>query len=197
MLTRIRDVRKSRRLTLAQVAERCSPPTTAQTIGRLETGMRTVSVGWLNRIAKALGVEPSELVTLPDRHDVPVAAILTPAGAAAPPKPAVLLPPAPSAVLIGLRVEVTLGDYRAGDQLWLEQIAPDAFAAALNRDVLVPRPAGRFAFGRLAATELEPARGDDGPTARVNLLPLTPGARQQVVAGVSWVAVARTLIRGL
>ena len=56
MITRIREVRKAKALTLDDVAQRCSPPTTAQTIGRLETGTRTVSVGWLNRIAAALGV---------------------------------------------------------------------------------------------------------------------------------------------
>ena len=191
MLTRIREVRKSKRLTLHQVAARCAPPTTAQTIGRLETGMRTVSVGWLNRIAAALGVEPSELVTLPDRVDVPVVAVLGAQGAAAPYKPAVLLPPSPSAALVGLKVESAQGDYRAGDALWLEKLAPEDFASALNRDVLVPRAAGRFAFGRLAATASE------GDAARVNLLPLNPGARQIVVNAVPWIAVARTLIRPL
>lgn len=45
MITRIRDVRKSKHMTLHEVAAACVPPTTAQTIGRLETGMRTVSVG--------------------------------------------------------------------------------------------------------------------------------------------------------
>lgn len=191
MLTRIRDVRKSKKLTLHQVAARCDPPTTAQTIGRLETGMRTVSVGWLNRIAKSLGVEPSELVTLPDRVDVPVVAVLGAQGAAAPHKPAVLLPPSPSAALVGMKVESAQGDYRAGDALWLEKLAPADFAQALNRDVLVPRSAGRYSFGRLAAT------APDGDAARVNLLPLNPGARQIVVTGVPWIAVARTLIRGV
>ena len=57
MITRIREVRRARKMTLQDVADRCQPPTTPQTIGRLETGTRTVSVGWLNRIAKALGVE--------------------------------------------------------------------------------------------------------------------------------------------
>ena len=191
MLTRIREVRKSKRLTLQQVAARCDPPTTAQTIGRLETGMRTVSVGWLNRSAKSLGVEPSELVTLPDRGDVPVVAVLGAQGAAAPHRPAVLLPPSPSPTLVGMKVESAQGDYRAGDSLWLEKLAPEEFAQALNRDVLVPRPAGRYSFGRLAAT----AR--DGEAARVNLLPLNPGARQIVVTQVPWLAVARTLIRAV
>lgn len=191
MITRIRDVRRAKRLTLQEVAARCDPPTTAQTIGRLETGLRTVSVGWLNRIAKALGVEPSELVTLPDRADVPVAAVLRADGVTAPGKVAVLLPPAPSAAMVGLKVEVTQGEYRAGDQLWLERLDPADYATALNRDVLVPRSAGRFAFGRLAAT------APDKAGARVQLLPLTPGARQQVIPDAPWIAVARVVVREL
>ena len=39
MITRIRDVRRARRLTLAEVAERCVPATTAQTIGRLSLAL--------------------------------------------------------------------------------------------------------------------------------------------------------------
>jgi transcriptional regulator with XRE-family HTH domain len=191
MITRIRDVRRAKRLTLQEVAARCEPPTTAQTIGRLETGLRTVSVGWLNRIAKALGVEPSELVTLPDRADVPVAAVLRADGVTAPAKTAVLLPPAPSPAMVGLKVEVTQGDYRAGDQLWLERLDPADYATALNRDVLVPRSAGRFAFGRLAAT------APDKAGARVQLLPLTPGARQQIIPDAPWIAVARVVVREL
>ena len=191
MITRIREVRRAKRLTLHEVAARCEPPTTAQTIGRLETGLRTVSVGWLNRIAKALGVEPSELVTLPDRADVPVAAVLRADGVGAPAKPAVLVPPVPSPAMVGLKVEVAQGDYRSGDQLWLEQLEPEDYSRALNRDVLVPRSAGRFAFGRLAAT------APDKTGARVQLLPLTPGSRQQVIAEAPWIAVARVVVREL
>src|SRR5207237_3579822 len=51
MITRIREVRRARGLTLDDVARRCDPRTTAQTIGRLETGTRTVPIGWRNRTA--------------------------------------------------------------------------------------------------------------------------------------------------
>ena len=44
MINRIRDIRKAKNLTLADVAARCTPPTTAQSIGRLETGMRQLSL---------------------------------------------------------------------------------------------------------------------------------------------------------
>ncbi|MBX9885807.1 MAG: helix-turn-helix domain-containing protein, partial [Novosphingobium sp.] len=47
MINRIRDIRRQKGLTLADVAARCAPPTTAQTIGRLETGMRSLSLGWM------------------------------------------------------------------------------------------------------------------------------------------------------
>ncbi|WP_373489282.1 helix-turn-helix domain-containing protein, partial [Blastomonas sp.] len=62
MINRIRDVRRAKAMTLEDVARACQPPTTAQTIGRLETGTRTLSIDWLNRIAAALNVESSALV---------------------------------------------------------------------------------------------------------------------------------------
>lgn len=185
MITRIRDVRKSRGLTLADVAAACVPPTTPQTIGRLETGMRTVSIDWLERIAAAMGVPASALVAMPDRPDVPVAAIIATNGADAPERPRRLVPPVPQGDMLGLLVETAQGDYRAGDELWAQRLAPAQFGRAINRDVLAPRPAGRFAFGRLIAV--------DG--SRIQLLPTTPGARQQVLAEVPWLAVVTTLVR--
>jgi transcriptional regulator with XRE-family HTH domain len=97
MITRIREVRRARKLTLQEVAERCDPPTTPQTIGRLETGTRTVSVDWLNRIAGALGVEAADLVTLPDREDLPDRRDARPCvGAHAPRRVGVVIPPHPA-----------------------------------------------------------------------------------------------------
>lgn len=185
MLTRIREVRKARGLTLADVAAACDPPTTPQTIGRLETGMRTVSIDWLERIAGAMAVPVSTLVTLPDRADVPVAALIGSGGADAPERPRTLLPPLPQGDLIGLVVDVAQGDYRQGDELWAQRLPPGQFARAINRDVLAPRPAGRFAFGRLIAVE----------GSRIQLLPTTPGVRQQVLVDVPWLAMVTMLVR--
>jgi transcriptional regulator with XRE-family HTH domain len=187
MITRIREVRRARSLTLEDVAARCDPPTTAQTIGRLETGTRTVSVKWLNRIAAALGVQASDLVELPENETVPVAALVGPDGAAAPNRPLMLVPPPVPKGALGVRLTASLGDYRAGDELWCTSLPPERFAEALNRDVLVPRPAGRFLFGRLI--------GRDG--AKLHLLPLGPGFRQQVVSDPPWIALPIQLIRVL
>ena len=187
MITAIRQVRRAKGLTLDDVARRCVPPTTAQTIGRLETGTRTVSVGWLNRIAGALGVAAADLVTLPDREDIAIAAVLDASGAHAPKRPATVAPPLPAPGLIAIAIATGIGDYRAGDELWCEMLTPEAYTGALNRDVLVPRPAGRFLFGRLIGRE----------EGRLQILPLGAGARQQVVADPAWIARATRLLRSL
>lgn len=187
MITRIREVRRARRLTLSDVAERCVPPTTPQTIGRLETGTRTVSVGWLNRIARALGVEAAELVSLPAREDVPFVATLDQDGAQAPRHESVVVSPRPAPGMVAVAVKSGLGDYRSGDEIWLSRLAPDAYAGALNRDVLIPRPGGRYVFGRLIGRE-----GN-----RLQILALGAGQRQTVVTDPPWIAVAGTLIRNL
>jgi len=187
MITCIREVRNARGLTLLDVAQRCEPPTTAQTVGRLETGTRTVSVGWLNRIARALGVEAADLVRMPDKAELPVAALLTSDGAHAPAKTLSATPPVPGEGAMAVLVEQGVGDYRTGDVIWCERLAPDRFGAALNRDVLVPRPGGRFAFGRMIGME----------TDRLLLLPLASGGRQTVIVDSPWLGVARRLVRDL
>jgi transcriptional regulator with XRE-family HTH domain len=192
MITAIREVRRAKKLTLADVGARCVPPTTAQTIGRLETGTRTVSVDWLNRIADALGVAASDLVKLPGRAELPVAAILGADGVHAPRYETTVPPPSVAGEYVAVVVDAGIGDYRAGDEIWCERIAPDGFAGALNRDILVPRPAGRFLFGRLIGRE---ATGEEG--GKLQILPLGAGARQQVIADPPWIARAVRLVRAL
>lgn len=187
MITRIREVRRSRGMTLDDVARACEPPTTPQTVGRLETGTRTVSIGWLNRIAKALGVEAQDLVAGGESAELSVAAILGPGGAAAPRKQAIVVPPRVDERYVAMIVGSGVGDYRAGDEIWCETLQPEDFARALNRDVLVPRPAGRFLFGRLINRDAE----------KLQILPLEAGGRQQVIANPPWLGMACKLIRNL
>jgi transcriptional regulator with XRE-family HTH domain len=187
MITRIREVRRARGMTLDDVARACRPATTPQTIGRLETGTRTVSLGWLNRIAAALGVEAQDLVKAADTAELKVAAVLGPAGAAAPKRAALVVAPRISDGQVAVTVSGSVGEYRTGDEIWCETLAPEDFGRGLNRDVLVPRPAGRFLFARLID------RADD----KLQLLPLGAGGRQQIVANPPWIAVATKLIRSL
>ena len=187
MITRIREVRRARGMTLDDVARKCNPPTTPQTIGRLETGTRTVSVGWLNRIAKALGVDAQDLVQAREAAQVNVAAIIGPGGAVAPKRSAIVVAPRVDDSQVGVIVAASVGDYRSGDEIWCDTLQPGNYALALNRDVLVPRPAGRFLFGRLINRDDE----------KVQILPLEAGGRQQVVANPPWIAVASKLVRSL
>ncbi len=188
LITRIREVRKARGLTLDDVARRCEPPTTAQTIGRLETGTRTVSVGWLNRIADALGVDAADLVEGEGSAEVAVAAVLGASGqAAAPKRKTIVVPPKPGSSVVGITVAASVGDYRAGDEIWCSPLSPEDYARALNRDVLIPRPTGRFLFGRLIG------RAGD----KLHLLPLGAGSRQQVITDPPWIAMAVKLVRTL
>ena len=193
MITKIREVRRARGLTLDEVARACTPKTTPQTIGRLETGTRTVSVGWLNRIANALGVEASDLVDSPDKAELPVVALLSSTGAVAPRRAGIVVPPRAGPGEVAVSVAASTGDYRAGDEIWARQLDPVDFGQALNRDVLVPRPAGRFMFGRLIGRE--GAVGDKG--GKLHILPPGAGSRQSVVTDPPWIAMAVRLIRSL
>ena len=187
MINSIRTVRRAKGLTLEEVAQRCDPPTTAQTIGRLETGTRTLSLGWMNRIAAALGVDAAELVQLPQDTRLTVTALLGADGAQAPTRVEQALTARPAEDMVAVRVTSSIGDYRAGDEIWCRRIESGDWTAALNRDLLVPRPAGRFIFARLLNVDGE----------KLHLLPLGVGQRQQVVANPPWAAVAVRLIRSL
>ena len=192
MTNRIRDIRKAKGLTLADLAAACTPPTTAQTIGRLETGTRQLSLGWMNKIAAALGVDPAALMRAEDAAPALIVAELGANGPEALTAPReALLPselsadggPAP----LVLAISASVGEYRAGDLLWLRQIAPEAAQGAINRDCLLPRPGGRFAFGRLI----------DRKGTLIGLLPPGMGQKQVVVDNPPWIAVAAMLVRPL
>lgn len=190
MINRIRDIRAQKGMTLTQVAVACDPPTTAQTIGRLETGMRNLSLVWMNRIAAALEVEPEVLLRSEATSEPSVTAVLTASGIDAPTKFFdALLPTALSGegALRVLAIEASVGEYRAGDQLWLREKRPEQALYAVNQDVLAPLPSGRFAFGRLLP--------HDGQV--MAILPPGPGEKQVVIENPAWIAIAEMLVRKL
>lgn len=193
MINRIRDIRKSKGLTLADLADACNPPTTAQTIGRLETGMRNLSIKWMDRIGSALGVDPETLVRSEEKPQIQIIAELSADGPEALTSareailPTDLAATSESGQLIVLSVSASIGEFRPGDLLWMRQLPPEAASAAINRDCLVPRPGGRFAFGRLI----------DRRETLVGILPAGSGQKQQVVDNPPWIAVAEMLVRRL
>ena len=193
MINRIREIRKAKGLTLADLAEACDPPTTAQTIGRLETGMRNLSIKWMDRIGAALDIDPQVLVR---SEEQPRAQIVAELGLADPealasPREAILpteiAAQGDDAPMLVLEVTASVGEYRPGDMVWLRQIEPDEAGSAINRDCLVPRPGGRFTFGRLI----------DRKGTMVGILPSQAGNKQQVIDNPPWIAVAVMLVRPL
>lgn len=190
MINRIRDIRLQKGMTLAQVAAACSPPTTAQTIGRLETGMRNLSLVWMNRIAAALAVEPELLLRSENAGEPQVTAVLTSSGIQPPRADADALLPtalAGDGALRVLAVDAASGDYRPGDQVWLRECPLDQAARAADRDVLVPLQGSGFAFGRLT--------GHDGT--RLSVTPHGGGEKPVLVEAPAWIAVAEMLVRKL
>ncbi|MEE4155191.1 MAG: helix-turn-helix transcriptional regulator [Erythrobacter sp.] len=206
MINRIREIRRQKGLTLAELAEACDPPTTAQTIGRLETGMRNLSLKWMDRIGAALGVDPETLVRSGDeqrpriRFELALGEVRTHAA----PREIVLpheLARGPggaedrSAPMVVMEVAQGMGDYRGGDLVWLRELALDAapatLAAAINRDCLVVRQSGRAVFGRL----IDSAQRDG--SVLVGVLPAESGHKQQVIENPRLIAVSEMLVRRL
>ncbi|KPH58939.1 helix-turn-helix transcriptional regulator [Novosphingobium aerophilum] len=190
MINRIRDIRLQKGLTLADVAAACEPQTTPQTIGRLETGMRNLSLVWMNRIARALQVEPESLLRSEANAPAMIVAVLSESGAESPrTRREAVLPSdlAAETPWMVMEVEGSCGEYRTADQVWLRQGPAQDAARLLNRDVLVPLPGGRFAFGRLIEITGE----------TLSLLPPVSGQRPVPVEHPQWIAVAEMLVRKL
>lgn len=58
-------IREAKKVSRSELGQRMRPPTSSQQIERLEKGERRLTVEWIERIAKGLGVEPSELLNGP------------------------------------------------------------------------------------------------------------------------------------
>lgn len=193
MINRIRDIRKTKGLTLAELAEACNPPTTAQTIGRLETGMRNLSTKWMDRIGAALDIDPQSLVRSEQQASAQVIAELAldtvqpltnPRDAILPSE---LAAQDEDAAMMVLEVTQAVGEYRPGDLIWLRRISVEDAAEAINRDCLLPRSGGRFLFGRMI----------DRKGSLVGILPSQSGQKQQVVDNPEWIGIATMLVRSL
>lgn len=197
MINRIREIRKAKGLTLADLAAACDPPTTAQTIGRLETGMRTLSINWMDRIGAALGIDPETLVRSEQQPHPQVIAELNLGDASALPKPRDTVMPhelaqgGDSGPMVVIEVTASVSEYRPGDLIWLRRVDPNDAASIINRDCLVPRSGGRFVFGRLIDT----AKKNGGSL--VGILPVQSGQKQQVIDSPDWIAVTEMLVRKL
>lgn len=147
--SRIREIRKEKGLTLQDVAERAS--TTAQTIGRLETGMRTLSIKWINRISKALETDASELLALPQMGDVEISGTVAKDGLVSEKAVGTASIRFSAKTPIALKVKNNLGEYRAGDTLICEGDPGIGNKEAVGRDCLVELKGGKRLLAKVVA----------------------------------------------
>ncbi len=150
METRVRELRKRKGLTLQDLADRIQPePTTAQTIGRLETGMRKMTLDWLEKIAAALDCAPNDLVVHHDDEAIPLVGTLTRTGRIAPGGAETLRLAPPGKASLAIKLAAKVGDLDIGDTLVCERSTSVDFADCVGKDCVVTTHDGQQLYGRL------------------------------------------------
>jgi len=186
---RLREIRKAKGLTLQQVAERIKPdPTTAQTIGRLETGVRTLTLDWVQRIAEAMEVDPGELLSLPKGGDIVIDGSVAASGAVTPQQEGVLAARLLAREPVAIRIGENMGQYRAGDVVICERLPRETWHRIAGADCLVEDSEGRRYFGKSIP-------GADRDV--VVLAPLAPAGSLRMQIKITMAAPAVALFRAL
>ena len=146
--SRIREIRKKKGMTLQQVADLCKPkPTTAQTIGRLETGARTLSVGWIDRIADALGVDAAELLATPGNGDVVIKGAVNQKGGIV--SLDGVLNMRQNYEALALRIDSNQAGYQKHDHIVCRCLKPTKYPDVSGKDCMVEDANGQQFFGKL------------------------------------------------
>lgn len=182
--SRIREIRKKMGLTLQDVADRAG--TTAQTIGRLETGMRMLSLKWINRIAQALEVEPSELLALPEGGDVEILAEVSPNGAVRKGAFGTLSLRLAVREPMALKFTNSAGEFRKGDILVFERRGAENIARAHGKLCLAEDAQGALYFARIL---------EGGKKGEVFLVPEARPAKTIAGIKLAYAAPAALLVR--
>lgn len=179
MKTRIREFRKLRGLTLKELADMIG--TTPQTVQRLETANMTVSTDWLDKLAKALQVEPADLIARSPGREIPIIGTIVQHGhvhTADRAEPHTLHLHVPADDPVAARLDERIGSYDAGTVLIANRLREADHANAHCTDCLVGLSEGTVLFRRVI-------RGD-GPT--WTLVPHESGGNVQYNQTVSWLA---------
>ena len=189
MKTRIREMRRQRGMTLQQLAESIRPePTTPQTIGRLETGVRTVSLDWLARIAEALDCHISDLLEIPERADIPLIGTVGTQGVVSQADSG-SIEISPSAIRpVAVRISQRYGVFEAGDLLICDRYESADMDNAIGRDAVVKTAEGHLLLRHVI-------RG--AKTDSYTLVPLSPGDSILYDTQLQWTAVVKNLFRSL
>jgi transcriptional regulator with XRE-family HTH domain len=178
MVTRIKQVRKQRSLTLQRLADIVG--TTAQTIQRLETGKMTMSVEWLERIAKAFDMNAAMLLNSYAGPSVPLIGEVVSDGAvkrlSSSTRRIEIAVPVEDPIAVTLRER--FGPYEPGTVLIGTRFAHPKARDVDGRDALVELASGRMLFRRVVY-------GRGGPTAFV---PYEDGSPVERNLEIAWIA---------
>ncbi len=174
MHNKLRQLRRSRNMTLAQVAEQLG--TTAQTVSRLETQVITLSADWLEKFGALFGVDPGQI--LGSRNDPPAELIgrLDRFGKVTDPgtEPFDIALPAGPTTAVTLSADI--GPYRSGDVLLTSRLYGADIANAVGHDALVALNEGPVLLRRLL----------NGQNGHYVLVPLESGETVQYGAALDW-----------
>ncbi|MEM6834624.1 MAG: helix-turn-helix transcriptional regulator [Sphingomonadales bacterium] len=185
MQNRIRALRKERGWTLSDLAARIKPtPPTAQTIARLETGTRTLSLPWLEKIAAAFDVSPQDLLTLSQGPSSPIIGV---SGLTAI-KPLKTPPEIDLSVLaadpVAIEFESQRGTYGPGDILVFDR-------QGVQTDIVIDEALVETTDGLLVFGSLFPEIGDQP----MRMCTPPPAAAMHSLGQINWAARAVCLIR--
>ena len=174
---------------MQEVAARIKPhPTTPQTIGRLENGKRTLSTGWIERIAAALECDPAELLALPEGGDLTISGKADGDGEVKSGKFGTLTLRIEGEDAIAFSMGETMGQYRKGDVVVCRRVSQSDFAETAGSDCLVKTDDGSTYFGKLAL-------GGDPHT--FTLLPLNASGVVRQNLAAKTIALVSFLVRHL
>jgi transcriptional regulator with XRE-family HTH domain len=178
MVTRIKQIRKQRGLTLQRLADQVG--TTAQTIQRLETSKMSMSVDWLQRIAKAFDMNPAMLLTSYAGPSIPLIGEMGTDGAvkrlAGGGRQIEIGVPVEDPIAVSLRAR--FGPYETGTVLIGTRFAQPKARDVDGRDCLVELTTGKMVFRRVVY-------GRGGPTAYV---PYEDGSPVERNLDFNWIA---------
>ena len=187
---RIRAMRKRRGLTLQELAERIRPqPTTPQTIGRLETGARTVSLDWLLKLAEALDCHIADLLDMPERPSVPLVGSVAADGRITGRESGETVDFEPRAGHpVAVRLAANIAGFQAGDVLIGDRLDGADLSGALGRPCIVEIVDGQTLL-RIVVQGARPGC--------YGLVPLRPGPPVRYEAELAWAAPLMVQIREL
>lgn len=178
MKNRLRELRRQRGWTLAQVAEAVG--TSPQTISRLETEVTTISSDWLERFAQLFEVPVAALFEAIGTKGIPFLGALDADGQVqAVQTGSDFDMRVPASRPVAARIGQAYGDYRAGEIIIGDRLDSDEIEAAFGYDCLVKTGPGTTLLLRRLA------RGDG---AQPILIPLAQGKPPRHPRHLEWVA---------